>query len=183
MPDPKQKPSGQAAGVDELVARFQLQTDRAIASVRQDLQRAHGELATRVAHLQDRVTEMTEASNRQATALESGLHHTRKAVEEVNEAMKVAAKAAQEARDSAIVYEKLKESQPDFAAQVRALEVRLAAVVDANTHLAERFNGLVSQVEQFEVVADSFEETRGEVQGLDIAVKKLDTLSRTNRSI
>lgn len=169
--------------VDQLIARFQLETERAIAGVREDTQRMHGELATRVAQLQDRVSIMTEAANRQAIALEEGLHHTRKAVEETNEAMKVAAKAAQEARDSALVYEKLKDTQPDFAAQVRALEVRLAAVVDANTHLAERINGLVGQIEQFEIVADSFEETRGEVQGLDIAVKKLDMVSRTSRSI
>jgi hypothetical protein len=183
MADPKKQPSGQATAVDELVARFQLQTERAIAAVRDDLQRQQGELAVKVAQLQDRVTDMTEAASRQATALESGLHHTRKAVEEVNEAMKVAAKAAQEARDSAAVYEKLRESQPDFTRQVQALETRLAAVVDANTHLAERVNGLVRQVEDFEVVADSFEETRGEVQGLDIAVKKLDTLSRTSRPV
>lgn len=169
--------------VDQLVARFQLETERAIAAVREDMGRAIGDLARKVAVLEDRFTEMRDAAARSAVALEDGLHHTRKAVEETNEAMKVAARAAQEARDSALVYEKLKESQPDFTRQVQALEVRVAAVVDANTHLAERLNGLVSQVEQFEVVADSFEETAGEVRGLDIAVKKLDVISRTNRPV
>lgn len=182
MPEPQKKPAAPAP-VDQLVARFQLETDRAITAVREDMGRAIGDLARKVATLEDRFTEMRDAASRQAQALESGLHHTRKAVEETNEAMKVAAKAAQEARDSALVYEKLKESQPDFTRQVQALEARLAAVVDTNTHLAERLNGLVAQVEQFEVVADSFEETAGEVRGLDIAVKKLDTLSRTNRPV
>jgi hypothetical protein len=164
---------------EELIARFQLETERAIAKVRDDMTGLIQQIATKTAHLEDKVTLMTEATSRQAAALDSGLHHTRKAVEETNEAMKVAAKAAVDARDSALVYEKLRESQPDFSRQVQALETRIAAVVDANTHLAERLNGLVSQVEQFEVVAESFEETRGEVQGLDIAVRKLDTRTRT----
>lgn len=165
--------------LDELIARFQLESERAIGAVRADMQRLVGDLATKVAQLQDRVTDMTDASRRQTIALEDGLHHTRKAVQETNEAMKVAAKAAQEARDSALVYEKLKESQPDFAAQVRALEVRIATVVDANAHLSERLNGLVKQLEEFEVVADSFEETQGEVRGLDLSIKKLDMAVRT----
>jgi chromosome segregation ATPase len=180
MPKPEQQ---QKTPVDELIARFQLESERAIAGVRADTQRLVGDLATKVAQLQDRVTDMTEAASRQAQALESGLHHTRKAVEETNEAMKVAAKAAQEARDSALVYEKLKESQPDFAAQVRGLEVRLAAVVDANTHLGERLNGLVKQLEEFEIVADAFEETQGEVRGLDLNLKRLDAQVRTNKPI
>lgn len=201
MADQRQKPSGQAATisanggsqhpqhmtsvppVDQIVARFQVETDRALAAIREDMGRAIGDLARKVAVLEDRFTETRDAASRQSVALEDGLHHTRKAVEETNEAMKVAAKAAQEARDSALVYEKLKESQPDFTRQVQALEVRVAAVVDSNTHLAERLNGLVSQIEQFEVVADSFEETAGEVRGLDIAVKKLDTIARTNRPV
>jgi len=93
---------------DELIARFQLETDRALAAVREDMGRAIGDLARKVATLEDRFTEMRDAAARQAVALDAGLHHTRKAVEETNEAMKVAAKAAQEARDSALVYEKLK---------------------------------------------------------------------------
>lgn len=183
MAELPKKPQAQTAPIDQLVARFQLDTDRAIASVRDDMGRAVGDLARKVAMLEDRFTEMRDAASRQAVALEDGLHHTRKAVEETNEAMKVAAKAAQEARDSALVYEKLKESQPDFAAAVRALEVRLASVVDANQHLNERLSGIVRQLEEFELVADSVEETAGEVRGLDLAVKKLDTISRANRPL
>lgn len=173
----------QRSPVDELVARFQLESERAIERVRADMTGLVQDLARKVASLEDQYTQMRETASRQTVALEDGLHHTRRAVAETNEAMKVAAKAAQEARDSALVYEKLRESQPDFAAQVRALETRLAAVVDTNTHLGERLNGLVKQLEEFEVVADSFEETQGEVRGLDIAVKKLDTLTRTSRSV
>lgn len=173
MPEPKQKPSGQAAAIsanggsqhpqhmttvapiDELIARFQLETERAISGVRQDLERANQTLARKVAQLEDKVTEMTDAATRQVKALEEGLHHTRQAVQETNEAMKVAAKAAQEARDSAAVYEKLKDSQPDYAAQVRGLERRLAEVVDKNTHLEEMLAGLTKQLGEFEVIADA----------------------------
>ncbi len=81
------------------------------------------------------------------------------------------------------MFAKLKDSQPDFHAMVRALEVRLAAVVDSNTHLNERITSLVKQVEDFEVVAQDFDETLGEVRGLDLAVKKLDTAVRTSRPI
>lgn len=152
MPDPKKK---ETAPVDELVARFQLESERAITSVRSDLTAMVQSQALKVAQLEDRVVEMTEQAKRQATAIEDAMHHTRKAVEEVNEAMKVAAKAAQESRDSAAVYEKLKDSQPDYAAQVRALEQRLAEVVDSHTHLNERLQGIVKQLDEFEVITDS----------------------------
>lgn len=168
---------------DELIARFQLETERAIAAVRVDMTGLVEGLARKVAALDDRVTELGTVAARQTKALEEAVHHTRKGVDECNEAMKVAAKAAQEARDSALVYEKLKESQPDFAAQVRALEVRIAAVVDKNNHLAERLNGLVSKVEDFEVVAEGFDEVSGEVRGLDLSLKKLDVAVRTGKPI
>src|SRR5690348_1612327 len=100
--------------VDELVARFQLETERAIAAVRDSMQGQVADLASKVARLEDEYTKMREAASRQAIALEDAVHHTRKGVEECNEAMKVAAKAATEARDAALVYEKLRESQPDF---------------------------------------------------------------------
>lgn len=168
---------------DELIARFQLETERAIATVRDDLTRVIQGQASKVAQLEDLFSAMRDAAARQEKQLAEAVHHTRKGVDECNEAMKVAAKAALEARDSAAVYEKLRETQPDFAAQVRALETRLAAVVDANTHLAERLNGLVRQVEEFEVVADGFESTAGEVRGLDILVQKLETRTRTSKPV
>jgi HAMP domain-containing protein len=180
MPKPDVKPT---TPVDELIARFQLETERAIAGVRSDLTGLYADLATKVAVMQDKVTELNTTVGRQTQQLEDAVHHTRKGVDECNLALKEAAKQAREAADSAAVFAKLKDSQPNFAAQVQALEVRLASVVDSNTHLAERLNGLVKQVEEFEVVADSFEETRGEVQGLDLTVQKLGSAVRANRAI
>lgn len=181
MAEPKRKEPEQPR--DELIARFQLETERAIEALRADMMRLHGELSTRVANLSDEARQMTATVQAQTLQLENAVHHTRKGVEECNLALKEAGKQAREAADSAAVFAKLKDSQPDFAAQVRALEVRLAAVVDSNTHLSERVTGLVKQLEEFEVVAEGFEETAGEVRGLDIAVKKLDTLTRTSRPI
>lgn len=168
---------------DELIARFQLETERAIASVRSELTGLYADLATKVAVVHDRCNDMTATVGRQTAQLEEAVHHTRKGVEECNLALKEAGKQAREAADSAAVFAKLKDSQPDFARQVRDLEVRLAAVVDSNSHLSERLNGLVKRLEEFEVVAEGFDEVSGEVRGLDQAVKKLDTLTRTSRPI
>ncbi len=166
---------------DELIARFQLETEGALTRIREDFTRLYADLAVKVAVMGDKVTEMTEAAGRQAKQLEDAVHHTRKGVEECNLALKEAGRQAQEAATSAAVFAKLKDSQPDFHNMVRALEVRLAAVVDANTFLNERITGLVNKVEEFEVVADSFEETAGEVRGLDLNLKKLDMAVRTSR--
>lgn len=176
----KDKP---AAPLDELLARFQLQNERAIGELRAEFQRQAGDLAVKVAALGDKCEAMTATVQRQTEQLEAAIHHTRNGVNECNEAMKVAAKAAREAADSAAVFEKLKDSQPDFQAQVRALETRLAAVVDKNTHLAEQINGLTKQLDQFESVVDSVEETQGEVRGLDITVKKLQHQERASRAL
>lgn len=173
----------QKTPVDELLARFQLDNERALDALRSSFQAQQGELAVKVAKLDDKCTEMVATVQRQTAQLEAAIHHTRNGVNECNEAMKVAAKAAREAADSAAVFEKLKDSQPDFHAMVRALEVRLAAVVDKNTLLADQFNGLSKRIDEFEVVADSMEETAGEVRGLDIQVKKLHSLERTSRAL
>ena len=180
MPDPKSK---QTTPIDELVARFQLETDRAIADVRRELTTLYADLAVKVAAMHDRVDQMAVVANRQTAQLEDAVHHTRNGVAECNLALKEAAKQAREAADSAAVFAKLKDSQPDFAKQVQALEVRLAAVVDSNTRLHETLNTFVRRLEEFEVVADSFEETAGEVRGLDLTVQKLGTAVRANRAI
>jgi chromosome segregation ATPase len=169
--------------VDELIARFQLETEKAIAQVRADFTALHQELSTRVATLQDKVTEMTETMRRQERTLEDAVHHTRKGVEECNLALKEAGKQAKDAAESAAVFAKLKDSQPDFAAQVRALETRLAQVRDDNTFLNEQVNGLTKRLDEFEVVAESIEETAGEVRGLDLGLKKLDMQVRTGKAI
>jgi ABC-type transporter Mla subunit MlaD len=169
--------------VDELLARFQLENERAISKLRSEFQQQQGDLAMRVAKLTDVCTEMAATVNHQTQQLEDAVHHTRKGVDECNLAMKEAAKAAREAADSAAVFEKLKDSQPDFSRQVQALEVRIAAVVDRNSHLGEMLNGLTKRLDEFEVVADTMEETQGEVRGLDIGLKKLQAQERTSRPI
>lgn len=168
---------------DELIARFQLETERALDKLRTDMLGLHEDLARKVAAVQDSCAQMTEAVRRQTRELEDAVHHTRNGVKECNEALKVAAKAARDAADSAAVFEKLKDSQPDFAAQVRALEARLAKVVDTNAHLAEQFTGLTRRLDEFELVAESMEETKGEVRGIDQAVKILDRSVRASRPL
>lgn len=165
--------------VDELLARFQLQNERALGKQRAELVALHEELAVRVATLSDQCRENTVTVQRQTRTLEDAVHHTRKGVEECNLALKEASKAAREAADSAAVFEKLKDSQPDFAAQVRALETRLAAVVDANTQLAAQFTELNRKMDELEVLDERVEEARGDLRGLDIAVKRLDSATRT----
>jgi chromosome segregation ATPase len=165
--------------VDELLARFQLENERALAALQGDLLRLHEELATRVAALDDQCRTNTVTVDRQTKTLEDATHHTKQGVAECNLALKAAAKAAREAADSAAVFEKLKDSQPNFAEQVRALERRLATVVDKNTHLEAMVNDLTRKLGELEVVADDMEETKGDVRGLDIALKRLDSAQRT----
>lgn len=180
---PATAPAAPKAPIDELLARFQLENERALAKLRADFQAQQGDLAVKVATLGDKCEALAATVASQTTQLEEAVHHTRTGVNECNEAMKVAAKAAREAADSAAVFEKLKDSQPDFHAAVRALETRLAAVVDKNTHLAEQFSGLAKQLEEFELVADTIEETQGEVRGLDLNLKKLQHQERTSRAL
>jgi predicted nucleic acid-binding Zn-ribbon protein len=164
---------------DELLARFQLDNERAIATLRRELLGLHEELARRVASLSDDCRANTVAVERQTRTLEDAVHHTRRGVDECNLALKEAAKAAREAADSAAVFEKLKDSQPNFADQVRALERRLATVVDKNTHLEGLFRDLNRKMDELEVLDERVEEARGDLRGLDIAVKRLDSATRT----
>lgn len=180
MPDPKRKEPEPPR--DELIARFQLDTERAIASLREQTQKQIERLTTQVATLQDSVTRMTHDVNRNTEALEGAVRATRVKADECNLALKEAVKSANAAADSARVFELLRAEQPDFQRAVAALEQRLAAVKDDNTRLHGAVNGLVTRLDDLEVVADSFEEIGGEVRGLDIAVKKLGTETRVSRS-
>lgn len=182
----KQKPAPTPAGghgYGELLARFQLETERAIGALRTDMLRLHEELALKVAVSEDHVTQLKATVENQTKQLEDAVHHTRKGVEECNLALKQAAKAAREAADSAAVFEKLRDSQPDFHRQVQELETRLAKVVDTNTHLQEQVTNLTRQLDELEVVSESMEETKGEIRGLDLAVQRLDKTVRTSRPV
>ncbi len=176
MADPKKAPPK-----DELLARFQLETERALTLLEEKWLGLHGDLARKVAVMTDQFDAMTAQLHKQNEQIENAIHHTRKGVEECNLAMKESAKAAREAADSAAVFEKLKDSQPDFHKQVEALESRLAKVVDKNTHIEQMLSGLSKRLEEFEVVAEGVEEARGELSGLDQAVKRLDMQVRTSR--
>lgn len=176
----KTKPTPDAPKpIDELLARFQLENERALTKQRGELVALYEALAVQVATLSDECRNNTVTVDRQTRTLEDAVHHTRRGVDECNLALKEASKAAREAADSAAVFEKLKDSQPDFAAQVRGLEKRLAAVVDANTHLAAQFTELNRKMDELEVLDEHVEEARGELRGLDIAVKRLDSATRT----
>ncbi len=180
MADPKKHQTPRA---DEQLARYQLETERVIGKLQTDVLKLHEELALKVAMQEDRVNALDATVQRQTRELEEAQHHTRQSVNECNLALKAAARAAQDAADSAAVFEKLRESQPDFEAQVRDLAVKIAKVVDTNTHLAEQFHGLTRRLDEFEVVAESMEDTKGEVRGLDLAVQQLDRSVRTARPI
>jgi methyl-accepting chemotaxis protein len=166
---------------DEVFARFQLQTERAIRDLEERWMGLHGDLARKVATMTDQFQAMTTELHKQNQQIDECVHQVRQGVNECNLAMKEAAKAAQVASDSAQVYEKLKDMQPDFHRMVREQNEKIARVVDAQTHLGEQLSGLVKRLEEFETVVDGVEETRGELSGLDQAVKKLDLQVRTSR--
>lgn len=167
---------------DELIARFQLDTERAIAGLRDHTQRQLEKLTTQVAALHDSVNRMTHDVNRNTEQLEGAVRATRVRADECNLALKEAVKSANAAADSARVFEMLRAEQPDFRRAVAELEQRLAAVKDDNDRLHGALNALTTRLDDLEIVADSFEETAGEVRGLDLAVKSLNTITRTQRS-
>lgn len=183
MPPKAEKTASPPTPTDELLARFQLQNERALSAARADFTRLHEGLALKVAGLTDQVTDMVARVERQTTQLEEAVHHTRQGVAECNLALKEAVKAANAAAESAAVFEKLKESQPDFHAAVQGLERRLAAVVDTNTLLREQIERVSARVDELDAVAEEIEETRGDVRGLDLAVKNLDRMARTSAPV
>jgi chromosome segregation ATPase len=177
----KQIVSEDATPVAELIARFQLETEALIATLRNDHQRQIVEQERKVAALSDEWTNTRAEVKALREGIEAAVHEIQTSMREAINAQREAVKAAQKAADAAAVFDKLKASQPDFHRIVGEQNKTVARLSDTVTHLGEQLQGLAKQIDAFEVLAEDYEETKGEVRGLDLVVKDLNTEARNRR--
>lgn len=165
----------------DIIARFQLDTEKLIATLRSDHQRQISEQDRKIGTLIDQWegAKLTIAEMR--GKLDASLHEMNEGVKEVRIALTRAVDAAASAARSVEVFDKLKASQPDFHRAVQDVAVKLAKLSDVVTHQRELHEGLSKRLDGFEVVADDYEETKGTVRGLDNIVSGLDRESKQRK--
>lgn len=172
-----------AMNIPELIARFQLETETTIRGLRSELITAVAGCEKRVAALTDEWTQTREAVRLLEQRVESAIHELTQGVREAVNAQRESVTAAQRAEQSAKVFDKLRESQPDFHRMVREQNQTIAKLRDDQTHLREIVDGYGKRLDDFEVVADDYQDTKGEVRSLDIHVKDLRTESLQRRQV
>ena len=158
---------GTSGPADELIARFQLETEAKLAELAAAQQRAMVQHEHKIAAMTDQWNQLSASVAGLQRAVDDGLHHMRKGVEEVNTALREACKQAAKAADAAAVFDKLKSSQPDFHAMVKALELKVAKVQDANTNTLAQLTAASQRLDAFEVMVPEVDEVKATVRGLD----------------
>lgn len=175
------KPEGTSGPLDELIARFQLETDQKLAAIEADHRKASVEQERKIAALSDQWTTLGTEVQALRKEISGGLHLMHQGVAEVNNALREAVKHSQKASDSVAVFDKLKASQPDFHKMVRELEKKVAGVQDKATALGDTLNTLSRRLDEFEVVTEDYEETKGQVRSIDGIVKDLNASERRRK--
>lgn len=172
-----------AAPIEEIVARFQIDTERLIASIRSDHQRQIIEQERKVAALQDEWTRTRTEVEGLRKDIQQGVHEVNEGVKETQNALRRAVEASQKAGEAVAVFEKLKASQPDFHKMVSECRRETAAARDAVQKLGDLVATLGKKLDEFEMVADDYEETKGAVRGIDVIVKDLNAEARQRRQV
>lgn len=167
--------------VAELIARFQLDTEELIAGIRRDHQRQIAEQDRKVAGLEDQWTAARQELAGIRAAIEGALHEMREGVREALNSQREAVTAAKKAADSAAVFDKLKASQPDFHKMVREVQQDLGKVKDKITNVEGTLGHLSKRLDEFDLVAEDYEETKTTVRGLDPIVSTLNKESIQRR--
>lgn len=169
--------------IPDLIARFQLETEAALKAQRAETVKLVEGLERRVAELTDAWTVTREGVKALEKRIESAIHDMQQAVGECINAQRQSVAAAAAAKQSAEVFEKLRASQPDLHRMVRDQDKVVASVRDQFAHLEEKVGGLSRKLDEFELVAEDYEETKGTVRSMDIAVKDLNTEARQRRQV
>jgi chromosome segregation ATPase len=181
-PDPANAPApAMLIDTPELIARFQLDTEQAIAAVKAEHLRAFADLERKIASIQDEWNTTREEVRALKVTIEDGLHQMRAGVREAINAQKEAVTAAVQAGNAAAVFDKLKASQPDFHRMVKEQNVTIAKLTDKFTHLDEQLHGLSKKLDEFDIVAEDYEETKGTIRGMDLIVKDLNADHKQRR--
>ena len=158
---------GTSGPADELIALFQLETEGKLAELAASQQSAMVQHEHKIAAMTDQWNQLSASVAGLQRAVDDGLHHMRKGVEEVNTALREACKQADKAAKAAAVFDKLKASQPDFHKMVGALELKLARVQDANTNTLAQLTACSQRLDAFEVMVPEVDEVKATVRGLD----------------
>jgi chromosome segregation ATPase len=176
-------PAEDPAPIAELIARFQLETESAIAGLRREQVAMVEGLERRVAGLQDDWSRTRGEVAELKRTVEDAIHQMRQSVAECINAQRESAGSAQRAERSAQVFDKLKASQPDFHRMVAEQNKTIAATRDELVHVRERVTGLEKRLDDFDVVAEDYEETKGAVRGMDLIVKDLRGEAQQRRQV
>lgn len=160
--------------VAELIARFQLDTEALIATLRADHQKQIAEQERKVAQLGDQWEQARAELAGIRKAIEAALHEMREGVREALNSQKQAVAAAEKAASSAAVFDKLKASQPDFHRMVQGVQQDLGKVKDKITNVEGTLSQLSKRLDEFDLVATDYEETKTTVRGLDPIVAGLN---------
>lgn len=167
----------------EVVARFQLETDATIATIKREHQGQLVEQERKIARLEDAWTRTRDEVTALKRTVDDALHQMRQGLEEVLNAQRLSMAAATKAETAAAVFDKLKASQPDLHRMVRDQDKVVASVRDQMNHLAEQVGGYAKRLDELDAVAVDYEDTKGAVRGLDIVVKDLHSSERQRRQV
>lgn len=132
----------------EVVARFQVETDARLAAFEAECMRRMGAAEHRAALLQDQVAALTDRVAALHKRFEGTEHELRQATQECNTALRRAVEYAEAAQESAAVYERLRDAQPDYRGEVEQLRRDLGSALDRVVHLEEQHDRLRSETDR-----------------------------------
>lgn len=167
----------------EVVARFQLETEATLATIKREHQTQLVGQERKIAMLDDAWTRTREEVTALKRTVDDALHQMRVGIEEVLNAQRLSMAAASKAETAAAVFDKLKASQPDLHRMVRDQDKVVAGVRDKMTHLGEQVSGYAKRLDELDAVAVDYEDTKGAVRGLDMVVKDLNSEARQRRQV
>lgn len=175
------KDEGTSGPIDELVARFQLESEGNLKFLAEEVRKAMARQDQQVASLSDSWRALEQEARDMRRVIDDGLNQMRSGVSEVNIALRRAVESAAQAEQSAKVYEKLRASQPDFIKAVQALEKKVASVQDSDRTTRDAINALSRRLDQFEGLTSDYQEVRGEVRNMDRIVTDLNGAEQRRR--
>ena len=131
----KSDPTPETGPADELIARFQLETERKLEAFQLECMRRMGAAEHRAALLVDEVHALRDQVEALHKRFEGTEHELRAATRECTTALLRAVASADSAKESAAVYERLRDAQPNYREEVNQLRVELGGVSHRQTIL------------------------------------------------
>ncbi len=136
----------------EVVARFQLQTETLLSEHRQAMAREMVKLERAQARLEDETTRLREGHADLLRGISDAQREVRAGISEVNVALRSAVDQARQAAQSAAVYERLKDAQPDFFGMVKATKQKCGELEDRLLRAESALNALQGRFDRDEAL-------------------------------